>query len=117
MIRTSQQFNYYTRIQSTVNGETFLVEYFHLQKDNRILQGSPLVYVKAGDIIGYQGDSGNLKNALIKKTVDSHVHIEVREHNGSSQWGYDNFDLVDPRDYLSTIVNDNGTSDDNIDCN
>lgn len=109
---------YYTRIQSTVNGETFLVEYFHLQEDNRILQTSnPLTYVNAGDIIGYQGDSGNLKSAIKKGTVDSHVHIEVRVHDGSNQWGYSNFILVDPRDYLNTTINDDGTSEENIDCN
>jgi len=108
---------YYTRIQSTVNGETFLVEYYHLQKENRILQGNPLVYVNAGDIIGYQGDSGNLKKAIIDKTVDSHIHIEVRVHDGSSQWGYDNFNLVDPRDYLNTTIDDNGITQSNTNCN
>lgn len=109
---------YYTRIQSTINGETFLVEYFHLQEDNRILQTSnPLTYVNAGDIIGYQGDSGNLKGAIKKKTVESHVHIEVRVHDGSSQWGYGNFDIVDPRDYLSTSIDDDGVSQTNTNCN
>ena len=108
---------YYTRIQSTVNGETFLVEYYHLQSDNRILQGNPLVQVNAGDIIGYQGDSGNLKGAIADGTVDSHVHIEVRVHDGSSQWGYSNFNPVDPRDYINTIINTDGTSEENTDCN
>jgi hypothetical protein len=111
---------YYTRIQSTVNGETYITEFFHLQKDNRILQnlpGQPLVKVKAGDIIGYQGNSGNLKDAIEKGTVDSHLHIEVRLHNGSTKWGYANFDTVDPRDYLKTVIKDDGTSENNTNCN
>jgi murein DD-endopeptidase MepM/ murein hydrolase activator NlpD len=106
-----------TRIQSTVNGETILISYFHMQKDNRIEQGNPLVQVKAGDIIGYQGVSGNLKKAIADGGVESHVHIEVREHNGSSQWGYNNFDLVNAKNYLSTIIDDNGTSQSNTNCN
>jgi murein DD-endopeptidase MepM/ murein hydrolase activator NlpD len=80
---------YNTRIHSTVNGKNILISYFHLQENNRILEtSSPLTYVKAGDIIGYQGDSGNLKAALKKKSVASHVHIETREHDESSSWAY-----------------------------
>jgi hypothetical protein len=108
---------YYTRIQSTANGKTFIHEYFHLQKENRVLQGNPLVKVKAGDIIGYQGDSGNLKDAIKKKTVDSHVHIEIREHDGSNKWGYANFTPIDPRTYFSTTIKDDGTSEPNTNCN
>lgn len=109
---------YNTRIQSAVNEETILISYFRLQQDNRILQGNPLVQVNAGDIIGYQGDSGNLKEAIKKKTVDSHVHIEILAHDGSNSWNYfNNFNLVDPRDYLSTTINDDGTSEVNTNCN
>jgi murein DD-endopeptidase MepM/ murein hydrolase activator NlpD len=105
------------RVQSTVNGKTILVSYFHLQKENRLLVTNPLNYVKAGDIIGYQGDSGNLKGAIKSGGVESHVHIEIREHNGSSKWGYKNFNLVDPRTYFSTTIKDDGTSEDNTNCN
>ncbi|TXD47829.1 MULTISPECIES: M23 family metallopeptidase [unclassified Polaribacter] len=109
---------YNSRIHSTVNGKNILISYFHLQENNRILQtSSPLTYVKAGDIIGYQGDSGNLKDALKKKSVDSHVHIEAREHDESSSWAYENYKLVDPRDYLSTTIDDNGVSQANTRCN
>lgn len=109
---------YNTRIHSTVNGKNILISYFHLQENNRILQTSnPLTYVKAGDIIGYQGDSGNLKGAIKKKTVDSHVYIEVRELDGGNSWGYSHYQLVDPRDYLSTTIDDNGVSQANTNCN
>ena len=104
---------YYTRIQSAVNGQTIITEYYHLQEGNRILQnnpGEPLVYVKAGDIIGYQGTSGNLEEAIKKGIVDSHTHIEVRMHNGSSRWGYKNFTPVNPTLYLSTSIDSNGTT-------
>ncbi len=108
---------YYTRIQSTVNGKTFIHEYYHMQKENRVLQGNPLVQVKAGDIIGYQGDSGNLKGAITAGTVDSHVHIEIKEHNGTNKWSYANFNPVDPRDYFSTTINEDGISQSNTNCN
>jgi len=107
---------YNTRIQSTINGKTILTSYFHLQKENRVLQGTPLVKVKAGDIIGYQGDSGNLKGAIKSGGVDSHVHIEIREHDGSNKWGYKQFNLVDPRSYFSTKIKDDGTSESNTNC-
>ncbi|WP_299105712.1 M23 family metallopeptidase [uncultured Tenacibaculum sp.] len=115
--RYHKKAGYNTRIQSTVNGKTILISYFHLQKENRILQGNPLVKVKAGDIIGYQGDSGNLKSAIEGGGVDSHVHIEVREHDGSNKWGYNHFILVDPRDYFATKIKDDGTSEPNTNCN
>lgn len=114
----SEGAGYYTRIQSTINGETILISYFHLQKDNRILESSsPLRYVKAGEIIGYQGDSGNLKDAVAKGTVDSHLHIEVRKHNGGSNWGYKSYNLVDPRSYLNAIIDDKGNTTLNSNCN
>ena len=48
-------------ITSTINGETVRLVYFHLQESNRI-NGT----VHAGDIIGYQGISGNLGVAIEK---------------------------------------------------
>lgn len=103
---------YYTRIQSTVNGKTFIHEYFHLQSGNRIKTNTngTLRYVKAGDIIGYQGNSGNLKDAIARGDTVSHVHIKISEHDGSSKWGYKNYNPVDPKTYFSTTINSNGTS-------
>lgn len=63
---------YYVSITSIINGETVRLVYFHLQEANR---KSGLV--KQGDIIGYQGNSGNLKNALEQKLTESHVHIKA----------------------------------------
>lgn len=79
-------------ITSTVNGNTVRIVYFHLQNENRA-SGT----VKAGDIIGYQGDSGNLKNAIDQNLAVSHLHIKVVE-NGAT---------VDPLQYLNTKIDPN----------
>lgn len=111
---------YFTQIQSTINGETVIIKYFHMQEENRIKENNDgtLRFVSAGDIIGYQGDSGNLKEAIADGTVDSHVHIEILSHDGSTNWNYfTNFNTVDPRNYLNTVINNDGTSEENTDCN
>ncbi|QMU64464.1 MAG: peptidoglycan DD-metalloendopeptidase family protein [Flavobacteriaceae bacterium] len=115
----SDDLGYYITIQSTVNGNTILITYAHMQKDNRITHtpGTPLVYVKAGDIMGYQGDTGNIKGAIASKKVDPHVHIEVKQHNGSSNWGPSNYNFVDPRSYFSTVIDNQGISQPNTNCN
>lgn len=81
---------YYVEITSTIDGKTVKILYFHLQSQGRV-SGS----VKAGDIIGYQGDSGNLKRAIEKNYSISHLHIKVKE-NGA---------VVDPINYLKTPIN------------
>ncbi|WP_299015120.1 M23 family metallopeptidase [uncultured Polaribacter sp.] len=81
---------YYTAIVSNVNGKTVRMVYFHLQDHNRVTG-----HVKAGDIIGYQGDSGNLKNAIRQGYAISHVHIKTQE-NGKN---------VDPLLHLKTTIN------------
>ena len=117
----SNDYGYYAIIQSTINGKTILTTYAHMQKNNRIEQnksGQPLVKVKAGDILGLQGDTGNIKQAIKKGAVEPHVHIEIKEHDGSSKWSFKkNFNLVDPRTYLSTTIDNNGVSQTNINCN
>lgn len=104
---------YWTQIQSKVNGSVIITQYYHLQKQNRVTSGS----VNAGDIIGYQGTSGNLGVAIKQGLTTSHVHIGVRQHDGSSNWNYyKNFTQVDPKDFLSTKINSDGTTSEN-DCN
>lgn len=117
----SNDYGYYAIIQSTINGKTILTTYAHMQKSNRIEQnksGQPLVKVKAGDILGLQGDTGNIKQAIADGNVEPHVHIEIKEHDGSSKWSFKkNFNLVDPRTYLSTKIDNNGISQTNTNCN
>ncbi len=78
---------YFVDVTSVVNGVTIHILYFHMQKDTRV-DGQ----VKAGDIIGYQGDSGNLKKAIKDHKAVSHVHIKVKI-NGKA---------VDPKPYFAT---------------
>lgn len=111
---------WYVRIQSTINGETIITEYMHLQEENRIElnPNETYTYIKAGDIIGYQGDSGNLAEAIADGKTVSHVHIKIKLHDGSKIWDYSkNFTSVDPRDYFSTIINDDGSVVSNTNCN
>jgi murein DD-endopeptidase MepM/ murein hydrolase activator NlpD len=69
---------------------TVRLVFFHMQEAGRA-SGQ----VKAGDIIGYQGDSGNLKNAIDQKLTVSHVHIKARE-NGA---------VADPLCHFATQIN------------
>ena len=50
--------------------------------------------VKAGDIIGYQGVSGNLAGAIRKGYSQSHVHVKLEE-NGRK---------IDPLKYFNTQI-------------
>lgn len=83
---------HYVDITSTINGITVNILYLHMQKGGRVSG-----MINAGDIIGYQGDSGNLKNAIIKGQAVSHLHIKVKE-NGT---------VVDPIPYLKTEIDPN----------
>jgi hypothetical protein len=71
------------QIQSTLaNGQVIIHTYFHLQESGRVqASNDPLNYVKAAQIIGYQGKSGNLEGAIGDGHVESHVHIETRLHS------------------------------------
>tara|TARA_R110002126_G_scaffold97803_1_gene227572 strand:- start:33557 stop:34921 length:1365 start_codon:yes stop_codon:yes gene_type:complete len=80
---------YYSAIVSNVNGKIVRMVYFHLQDDNRVTG-----QVKAGDIIGYQGNSGNLKNGIEQGYTISHVHIKTQE-NGKN---------VNPLLHLKTTI-------------
>jgi hypothetical protein len=83
---------HYVEVTSTLNGKTVKMLYFHMQQNNRI-SGT----INAGDIIGYQGDSGNLKNAISQGHSVSHLHIKAKEN------GID----VDPIPYLKTKIDPN----------
>jgi len=88
---------YYTNIQCIVNGETITIGYFHLQA-NILTNGAN---VTQGQVIGYQGDSGNLDNAINSGSAISHLHIKVKNANGTP---------IDPRNYLGTEIDDNGNT-------
>jgi hypothetical protein len=80
---------HYVRITSTIKGDKVALTYFHL-KATDMKSGS----VQAGDIIGYQGRSGNLDNAIKKGYAISHVHVKARK-NGI---------MANPLDYFVTKI-------------
>lgn len=56
----------------------------------------PTKAVNAGDVIGSQGNSGNLQAGIDEGSTESHVHIKIRE-NGT---------VVDPIDFFKTTFNE-----------
>lgn len=90
-------------LSTNVNGINISIQYFHLQKENRI-SGQ----VKAGDIIGYQGDSGNLKSAIEEGKAVSHVHIKIKN----------NSNILDPEDFIGSLkMDENNPIITNENCN
>ena len=82
---------YYIIITSSVGDDVIKSYYFHLQQSNRT-SGT----VSAGDVIGNQGNSGNLQAGIDEGSTESHVHIKIRE-NGT---------VVDPIDFFKTTFNE-----------
>lgn len=94
---------HYVEITSIINGKTVKTLYFHLKE-----KGRRTGQVKAGDIIGYLGRSGNLEEAIKKGLTESHLHIKVKENNIE----------VDPNDYLSNPIDPNtGKRNQKVKCN
>lgn len=83
---------YHVSITSTINGNELRNVYFHLQKNGRASG-----IIKAGDIIGYQGVSGNLGRAIKQKSTTSHLHVKTRL-NGLK---------ANPLDFFSTKIDPN----------
>ena len=107
-----------TRIRSELpNGKIIIYQYFHLKENSRLLVGSE---VKAGDIIAYLGDSGNLKKAIFDGDVDSHVHIKMNLYDGSGNSNdySTNFknNPVNPSVYMNTKFDSEGNKIEN-NCN
>lgn len=82
---------FYVTVTSRIDNKNVQTLYFHMQKERRVTGE-----VKAGDIIGYQGDSGNLKAAIKRGFAISHLHVKVKE-NGV---------VVDPRKYMKSSFGD-----------
>ena len=86
---------------AVIDGESVSIQYFHLQESGRFTGG-----VQAGDIIGYQGDSGNLDDAIEQGLSESHLHIKMKDSNGNT---------VNPEDYLKTTFDSEGNPTNNCD--
>ena len=90
-------------LMANIDGVSTKIQYFHLQQSDRA--NGP---VKAGDIIGYQGKSGNLDGAIENGDTESHVHIKISNNQG----------LQDPEDYIGNLSTEDGsTTISNPDCN
>jgi hypothetical protein len=77
------------KITSTINGDKVELTYFHLQET-----GMKSGLVQAGDIIGYQGRSGNLDNAIKQGHAISHVHVQAKK----------NEIMTNPLNYFATKI-------------
>lgn len=90
-------------LMANIDGVSTKIQYFHLQENNRAT-GT----VSAGDIIGYQGDSGNLEGAIADGYAESHTHIKTENDQG----------LHNPEDYIGISTTEDGSiADANPDCN
>lgn len=94
---------YYTTVQSVVNGDIINILYFHLMF-NTLSEGDT---IEQGDIIGLQGDSGNLASAILNGNAISHLHIKIKDSNGIA---------LDPREYLGTPMDSLGFTTPNPNC-
>ena len=94
---------YIVLIQSEIDGESISIQYFHMQNENRVTG-----QVSAGQIIGYQGDSGNLASGIKQGLCVSHLHIKAK--NSANQ-------AIDPRQFLTTEIDNNGNSSSSDNCN
>ena len=95
----------YVSVESTINGEKVYHKYFHLQYEGRASG-----WIEIGDVIGYQGLSGNLGDAVNKGKTDYHLHVKIQVYNSSGE-----LNAIDPRGHFQTLIDDNGNSSDN--CN
>lgn len=66
-----------------------------------------LSFLFTGCIIGYQGDSGNLKNAIKRGTTESHTHIKIKNSNGT---------IIDPEDLIGNLTITENEKINNNDC-
>lgn len=64
---------YYVSIGTDMNGKNYRLMYMHLKKRSTLKVGDK---IKAGDLIGYQGSTGN--------STGSHLHISVKVADSST---------------------------------
>ena len=82
----------YIIIKSIVNGNTIYIRYNHLNK----VSVKKNDIIKAGNIIGLNGNTGNANPPIGK--VTPHIHIQIK----NSAWK-----SIDPADYLKTKFDSN----------
>lgn len=86
---------YYVSIGTDMNGKNFRLLYMHLKEKSKLKVGDK---IKAGDLIGYQGNTGH--------STGSHLHISVKvADNSTSQ----TCKVADPYNYV--MGEDNKSTD------
>jgi len=111
-----EDLGYYVKVQAKIDGKFYLLQFGHLKKDGRPSNGSD---INAGDIIGYQGLSGNLKDAILDgSTNQPHSHFSVKEKLPNNDWNHDTgfSDPVNPEDVMTTKFDDSGNPINSTDC-
>ncbi|MDA8596696.1 M23 family metallopeptidase, partial [Flavobacteriaceae bacterium] len=100
-----------TLIFTAPTGERVQMDFFHMQKDNR--RTGP---VKQGEVIGYQGDSGNLANAIKEGTVESHYHMKCTKPGVPVDKTTARSHMLNCEKYLKQKFNEDGSQKANNGC-
>jgi murein DD-endopeptidase MepM/ murein hydrolase activator NlpD len=105
---------YFATIQSFVNGEYYTHQYSHLQDAGRPNNGSQII---AGQMIGLQGLSGNLRQAIRLGYTTPHTHVIVRKRIGAG-WDLKNdySNPINPEQIMSTKFDQHGNPIPGTDC-
>ncbi len=104
---------YYVTIRFQKDGVYYLIRFAHLQEGSMPTNGST---VTARQVIGVQGDSGNLKKAINEGSTVSHNHITVFKRIGGGWNHKTDYTSVNPEDFIKTKFNSDGTPITNTDC-
>lgn len=84
---------YHVSIETEMDGKYFRLVYMHLKKKSTLKIGDK---IKAGDLIGYQGNTGH--------STGSHLHISVRVADNAS---FKSYKSADPYNYVMGKDNNN----------
>lgn len=98
----------YVMIQVSVNGDIYTIEYGHLQDIGRIALNTQ---VDAGTLIGFQGVSGNLLDAVLKGRTTPHTHIIVKKKQADGS-----YERINPEDILTTKFDEEGNPISSTNC-
>ena len=107
---------YYVTIQVEIGGSYYLISYGHLEKSGRPLNGSS---INVGNIIGNQGLSGNLGEAIFEGwTNQPHTHLQMRKKLPNNDWvletGFGEF--INPEPLITTQFDNQGNVVSETDC-
>lgn len=104
---------YYVTVRFAKNGSYYLLRFAHLKKDSAPANGST---IKAGDVIGIQGTSGNLRKAIKNGLTKAHSHIEALKRDGNG-WDHEkDYSNIDPETLLKTKFKEDGSVKPSTDC-